>query len=298
MKAIAISFLSFLMIACGKQPEVAYSSSPQVEALADQNAYPSVVMVVLPEGAGICTGTFISPRAVLTAAHCTQEDGRYSVMTAFGTFSTYTKLNLSEGLLEDPYDVSLLIFASDVAKRSSGQVAYLGSEGRAGEKIRLVGYGCNNLDTRRGAGIKRAGTNRIDSVGDYVELKTPFSAPARTVVNRPILGPQDEAGSCFGDSGGPMFRSDAYENALVGITHAGGSNGSYIISQYLNLAQSAIQNFLHDADSHHSLGIYDYCNAADSIPGACSQSASMEIMKFLENLCMKIYTAIHHFIFR
>jgi V8-like Glu-specific endopeptidase len=292
MEKLAILFLllPLLLSSCGKKEGKVYSDAPQVEALTDPNAYPSVVMVVLPGGQGMCTGTFISPRAVLTAAHCTQATGRYSVISAFGTFSTNTRENLSTGQLEDPSDLSILVLGSDVARRSRGQVAYMGSEAHSGEKVRLVGFGCNNLDTRAGGGIKRAGTNHISSVNDYLNLQTPFTSAGRAVLNRPILGPKEQAGSCYGDSGGPMFRSDNYENAVVGITHAGGSTSTYIVSQYLNTGRNDIQNFIHAVNTNYNLGIYDYCNPADSIGGsACGQSANMSIADFIEELFLSVY---------
>lgn len=293
MKAIFIIIVSILLLGgCGKKSDEVYmSDAPQVEALTDPNAYPSVVLVVLPGGSGICTGAFVSPRAVLTAAHCTQGNGKYTVVSSFGRFTTYTKENMSSGQLEDPIDLSLLIFSSDVAKRASNQVAYMGSEVHSGERVRLVGFGCNSLDTKLGSGIKRSGTNTIAWMDDYLHLRTPFTYPDKSATKK-ILGPKDEAGSCFGDSGGPMFRADAYENSIVGITHAGGKHSTYIESQYLNTARSDIQHFMHTVDTNYSLGIYDYCHSGDSIPGACGQHASLQFLNFLKRHVLDLITTI------
>ncbi|MEZ4751954.1 MAG: hypothetical protein R3B54_15385 [Bdellovibrionota bacterium] len=35
-----------------------------------------------------------------------------------------------------------------------------------------MGYGCNSLETRLGAGIKRTGTNQVYRVTDYIEIVT------------------------------------------------------------------------------------------------------------------------------
>lgn len=283
----ALILAALVLTACGQKAEIAYSSAPQVEAIRASD-FPSAVMVVLPGGYGLCTGTFISPRAVLTASHCTSSSGRYSVVTSFGTFSTYDKERLGPGVVDDPEDLAVLILSSNVAKRAEGQVAYVSTEARSGDEIRIVGFGCNDLRSRRGAGVKRAGTNQIHTINDYIELRSPFPAE---YAGRGILGPQDEAGSCFGDSGGPMFLTGENDHALVGVTHAGGSNGTHIVSQYLNLGRSSIQTFLSTVDTDYSLGIYDYCNPSDSFQGPpChSTTASMEIFETLRHFVVKIF---------
>jgi hypothetical protein len=282
---LVVVLLAGLLFGCGKPSATETSTAPQVEAVTDPSQYVPAVMVVMPGGAGICTGTFISPKAVVTASHCTQMNGTYRIISGFGSFLSNTHVNLGPGVVEDPEDISVLVLSEAYAKRAAGQVSVIGSEAVPGERIQIVGYGCNSLTTRRGAGVKRAGTNTVASVGEYVELNTPFSVD-EPEDQRNILGPKDRAGSCFGDSGGPMFRAD---NVLVGVTHAGGTTSTRIISQYLNIQRPSIQSFLRTVDSDYNLGIFDYCNPEDSIAGSpCSQSASLEILNFLKYYLMKI----------
>lgn len=200
----------------------------------------------------MCSGTFISPKAVLTAAHCTLDSGRYTVQSSFGTFTTYNVLNYGPGIVDDPNDIALLIFDRAVADPALGQVYSLGEQTHEGEIVRIVGFGCSDLDTRLGAGIKRTGTNAVNRLTDYVELITPLNTNEGV---RGILGPVNRAGSCFGDSGGPMFRTSNGRFEIVGIAHAGGTTSEYMISEYADTNRSDNNNFLHSANSAYDLGI-------------------------------------------
>lgn len=282
-----------LVCGCGRQGERSTLNANTVEVLTDTNIYPSTVLVVLPAGRGVCTGTFISPKAVLTAAHCTLTAGTYRIVAGFGTFLTSVRENFGQGVLDDPYDISLLIFNTAVAKRSLGQVSPVGEEVQAGEQVRLVGYGCNDIDTKRGVGVKRTGLNNVASVASYVSLYTPWISTQATTNIRGIFGPMNQAASCNGDSGGPMFRVAGNQLGLVGVCHAGGKNSSMVLSEYININQNDNYDFLVDMDTRHDLGIFDTCNADDAMGGCGTQSASMHLLSFFR----KIWSLIRLWIF-
>ncbi|MBI4406240.1 MAG: trypsin-like serine protease [Deltaproteobacteria bacterium] len=215
----------------------------------DNSQYPAVVKVILPEGRGLCSGTFISPRAVLTAGHCATEDGRYTIRASFGTFSTSQKVSLVASMeVDNPNDLSILILDQDVASEQAGQIMRIADGVGAGDEVRLVGFGCNNLETRTGSGVKRTGTNQVWRVSEYIDLLTPQSDQRSS---RAIIGAENRAGSCFGDSGGPMFTA----NGLVGVAHAGGKYGSDYLSEYTNVGREDNRQYLVNANNTYNLRI-------------------------------------------
>lgn len=270
---------SLYVSACGGDNFEAYeavSSEPVVQT----SAFPMVVFIALPNGNGLCTGTFIASRAVLTAAHCTQAAGTYRVFASFGTFSTSNVVNLSQGEIDDPSDMSILIFSSDVASWDEGQVAYIGMPAVEHERVTLVGYGCSSLKTRMGAGTKRTGDNYITDIGDYIELETPQLAAGA----HGILGPINRAGSCFGDSGGPMFRIRKGVPEIVGISHSGGYRGAMIVSHYVNVRLNQNLDFIDSVANQEGLNVIGACDQ----PERCTQSAMAGITDFLVMVWNKV----------
>jgi V8-like Glu-specific endopeptidase len=251
----AFLVLSLLAMGCQKDRYSSDLPTPNGEFVStiSDSEYPAVVLVVAPGGAGICTGTFVSERAVLTASHCLAANGDYSVVSSFGTFRTSTKRSFGPGVVDDPQDIGMLIFNTDVASRAKGQVYDIHDAVTQGDTLRLVGYGCNNIETRRGSGVKRTGTNVVASVDDYINFLTPIS---NTSASRGIFGPKNRVASCFGDSGGPAALEKDGKLFVVGVTHAGGQEGLNQVSQYVNVAtQNQNRNFLRSVDREFELDI-------------------------------------------
>lgn len=273
---------------CAKS-KTALLDAPSSEEVQTTTSYPSVVEVVLPRGVGMCSGTFISPRAVLTAAHCALNAGTYTLFSSFGTFTATQRATFGPGILNDPNDISILILDHNAADPAQGQVAALGQSPQVGQEIRIVGFGCDDLDTKTGAGVKRTGTNQILDISDYLELDTtPTASLIASHNNAKILGPENQAGSCFGDSGGPMFQTQGNSLKVVGVTHAGGWDSDLIRSQYINLNRSDNLGFLQEIDRENDLGLFTGCWTSDE-PEACGpSSASFHIFSFLQDLWTKL----------
>src|SRR3989338_6768304 len=153
-----------ILSGCGGIQQGNSTEAPSRNLSSVTDGYHAVVMVVLPARSGICSGTIISPWAVLTAAHCTKTPGQYAVYADLGdgtqVFTTSTVAALGRGEVDDPNDISVLLFDQAVAPQDSTYAYAIGSEIHKGDTVHLVGYGCTSVESRSGAGFKRAGQNR------------------------------------------------------------------------------------------------------------------------------------------
>jgi hypothetical protein len=268
-----------LCLGCGKPNEVDLDAleAPSNRSILVTADYPAVVMVVMPGGRGVCTGTFVSPNSVLTAAHCTQATGSYLVVSSFGKFHTSSVRNLGPGEVDDPEDVSLLVLADDVADPRKGRVIPVAEPPSPAEKVRLVGFGCNDFESRLGTGVKRTGTNQVFRVGDYVELHTPKSGA------KALIGSDNRTGTCFGDSGGPLLRWANERWGVSAISHAGGRMSDGYLSAFVNLSRSTNTDFLRAVSDELGLGLFDDCRTSENPGFQCtSEFASAQIVGFLK----------------
>jgi len=257
MRARLIVILLSFTFVVGCQKSAANLPAPSSESVQITSAYPAVVEVILPGGEGLCSGTFVSPRAVLTAAHCALNDGTYTINASFGTFTTANHIKLGAGVVDDPNDIALIYFTTNIADPNQGQVMNIGSSVHEGDTARLIGYGCTNISTRTGAGLKRTGTNVVDTIDDYINFLTPTDSTTGGD-SQALVGAVNRAGSCFGDSGGPAALDNGTSLALVGVTHAGGTDSDGIVSEYVDMTRSDNRAFISSQNSALGLGIIGF----------------------------------------
>lgn len=220
----------------------------------DEGEHPHVgTLLFVQNGEGFfsCSGTLISPTVMLTAGHCVEEAGTKNDLTyvrfdedAIGDIGNYATLQdwfdnewiLAADVIPHPdyddfsefpdtFDVGLVILSEPVFLPSYGMLPpeglladVLAQPGNSSNWFTAVGYGVFGVNLPF-AGDTSA-YERFKSTTRLVELKSDFngSDSSAKFTNSPGKG---NGGTCFGDSGGPIFYQDTAVIAAVvswGIT--------------------------------------------------------------------------------
>ena len=217
----------------------------------DGNAHPHVgTLLFVQNGVGFfsCSGTLISPTVMLTAAHCVEGEGQLNDVTyvrftedalqGINNYPTTQDWLDNEWILAsqviphpqyddyaqfpDTFDVGLVILSEPVFLSTYGALPFLGflddvfnAPGNSENWFTAVGYGAHGVlqpfvlpnDFARYNGNTR-----------LIELNSTYNGPGSSAKFSNNPG-NTQGGTCFGDSGGPIFYQDT--NIITAVVSFG-----------------------------------------------------------------------------
>jgi len=207
----------FLLAACGREggSDSAKDLSTNIRivngTVIPDEVLPFTVRVLgfTQEGTtSLCTGSFLTPTQVLTAAHCLSPENEYAVLHS-GILSAVTSVSVYPNYSPDQLTGDLAIIT--VQEPYTGPLAILGSLlPFSGQELMVAGFGTTGTNESTDLSL-RNGFTTIDTIA----LESGFLLWAFDTLN--------ESNTCFGDSGGPGFVRFLPEDpwVLVSITTGG-----------------------------------------------------------------------------
>jgi hypothetical protein len=191
------------------------------------NSFASHLVMVLNRGvdrAGFCTGVVVSPRAVLTAAHCVASIDNMRIYYR-GKNGEAVLREISAAVVHPLYranaatkrivsiDLALLETQAPLEERFSPASFDETGAATVGQPLRIFGYGVATEGDGKTAGVLR-------------RAKLTTRAPLSSILLWAEDPDHQGAGACTGDSGGPIVSAESDKVLAIIAWSAGSGRGS------------------------------------------------------------------------